>query len=93
MPQLAALYDNSGDWDVFVVEGLERGVLSRTRNTADVLGRKLPLWTGARVLNGIKPSESVRLAQELKGFSKHQRHAFFEQQAIGASLSYSGTQT
>ena len=92
MPQLAALYDSAGDWDVCVVEGLERGVLNPIKNTADVLGRKLPTWAGARVLGGIKPSESVRLANELGGLLKTQHQAFFEQQAHVRSPEYSGTQ-
>lgn len=92
MPQLAALYDEKGDWDVFVVEGLERGVLDPKRNTIDLLGRSLPDWVGARTLNGVKPSEGLRLALELKGRSKEKRQNFFEEQAQGQSLVYSGTQ-
>ena len=92
MPQLAALYDENGDWDVYVVEGLQHGVLNPKRNTEDVLGRSLPEWAGARIISGVKPSEAQRLARELKGFSKERRQTFFEQQSQGTSLGYSGTQ-
>ena len=92
MPQLAALYDEKGDWDVYVVEGLAQGALDPIKNTWDVLGGSLPDWTGARTVSGIKPSEAQRLANELKGLSKERRQAFFEEHSQGASLSYFGTQ-
>ena len=92
MPQLAALYDQEGEWDVYVVEGLVRGVLEPTRNTFDVLGDPLPDWAGARTINEIKPTDTQRLARQLKGLSRERRRAFFDERAQGASLSYSGTQ-
>ena len=93
MPLLAALYDEKGDWDVYVVDGLQKGVLNPAKCTTDVLGRPLPDWAGSRIIRGIRPSESRRLAQELKGFSKERRWRYFEDQAEGQSLSYSGTQS
>ncbi len=92
MPLLAALYDENGDWDVFVVDGLQKGVLDPVRTQVDVLGRPLPDWVGSTIVRGIKSTESRRLAHELKGFSKERRRRFFEAQAQGQSLSYSGTQ-
>jgi len=92
MAQLAALYDEKGEWDVFVVEGLHRGVLDRVKNKTDVLGRALPDWTGARAQNCIKPSDAVRVANHLKGLSKDRRKRVFEEEAARASSSYYGTQ-
>jgi hypothetical protein len=92
MAQLAALYDEKGQWDVFVVEGLHRGGLEPARNTIDVLGRTLPDWVGAKALNGIKTTDASNLANHLKGLPKERRQRFFEEQSGGASLSYFGTQ-
>jgi hypothetical protein len=92
MAQLAALYDEKGHWDVFVVEGLHRGALQPTRNTTDVLGRTLPDWVGAKALNGITATDSSKLANHLKGLPKGRRQRFFEEQSEGAPLIYFGTQ-
>jgi type IV secretory pathway protease TraF len=92
MAQLAALYDEKNDWDVFVVEGLHRGVLNPTKNRTDVLGRTLPRWAGARVLNSIKASDAVKLAKHLIGLPKERRQSLFEEQAEVASVTYFGTQ-
>ncbi len=91
MPQLVALYDAKGDWDVFVVEGLQQGVLNPVRQAVDVLGRRLPDWVGARSLGGIKPSETDRLARELKGLSMAERRSLCEEQSQGRSLTYFGS--
>lgn len=77
MAQLAALHFDSGDWDVFVVEGLVRGVLDRKKATKDVLDRPLPDWISAVAIYSVKHNQRVRLANQLKGYSKQRRQKFY----------------
>lgn len=77
MAHLLALHFENGDWDVFVVEGLVRGVLDRKPVEEDVTGRRLPAAVRAESLNIVKSSERLRLANELRGFSKERRQQFY----------------
>ena len=77
MAHLTALHFENGNWDVFVTEGLVRGVLNRATIKEDVLGRKLPAYERLDALPIVKPSEAVRFANHLKGLPKARRQALF----------------
>lgn len=83
MAYLTALHFENGTWDVFVTEGLVRGVLNRSRVEEDVLGRQLPPYRTLEGLPLVKPSETIRLANELKGLSRSKRQEVFRQWSSG----------
>jgi hypothetical protein len=85
MAYLAALHFENGTWDVFVTEGLIRGVLNRLPIEQDVLGRRLPTYKTIEGLPLVKPSEATRLANELKGLSREKRRDVFRQWSSGAA--------
>jgi hypothetical protein len=84
MAYLTALHFENGTWDVFVTEGLTRGVLNQSRVEQDVLGRVLPPYKTMEGLPLVKPSEATRLANELRGLSRGKRQDVFRQWSSGA---------
>ncbi|MES2754607.1 MAG: hypothetical protein V4659_08080 [Pseudomonadota bacterium] len=85
---MAALHFENGTWDVFVTEGLIRGVLNRTFVETDILGRKLPTFTQLQAVKLAKPSEAIRLANHLKGLSLQRRQQVYEEWSRGASQTW-----
>jgi len=91
MPELAALYDRKGKWDVFVVyskalyPNLDDGL------KVDLLGKRLPDWVSARVLQGITEVDGQRIAMQLRGLTAAGRQAYFQAETRGQSIQHFGT--